>query len=348
VAIEDSGLLTSPERAEIPSYRNPLQRIEWVLDESPLSKSAKATHVRHVVGALFFVYGLLLLGINTSHGTLAYAPFIFLLLSLPILFNRLGRLGRYFLPVTLALFAYGTAASYVDKYKLTVYYQPQIDFDRWLGNGTLPTIWLQQHLYHGHPGVLESICVVFYASHFAVPLALGLLLALLNRSGDFKFLMFGILAVSVLGAITFLVAPTAPPWLADRDGYVTGVHELLKQGLQHMHLSALAQLIGDPTKYDVTAAAPSLHTAYPLICIVAAARARLPKVVIGTLVVNVLGVVFAIVYMGEHYVFDVLVGAAYAAVAIAIVRKAIATESPSAASTPVPATRTASLSRVTL
>jgi membrane-associated phospholipid phosphatase len=249
--------------------------------------------------------------------------------------------------VALALVAYGTAASYVDKYKLTVYYQPQIEFDRWLGNGTLPTVWLQQHLYHGHPGVLESVCVVFYASHFAIPLALGLLLALLNRSSDFKFLMFGILAVSVLGAITFLVAPTAPPWLANRDGYVTGVHELLKQGLDHMHLSALAQLVGDPTKYDVTAAAPSLHTAYPLICIIAAARARLPKIVISALVINLFGVVFAIVYMGEHYVFDVLVGTAYAVVAVAIVRKAMATGTPSTASAPAPATRTA-LSRVTL
>jgi hypothetical protein len=176
--------------------------------------------------------------------------------------------------------------------------------------------------------VLDSICVVFYASHFAVPLALGLLLALLNRSRDFKFLMFGILAVSVLGAITFLIAPTAPPWLADRNGYVTGVHEILKQGLRHMHLSELAQLVGDPKRYDVTAAAPSLHTAYPLICIVAAARARLPRVVVGALVVNLIGVVFAIVYMGEHYVFDVVVGAAYAALAMLIVRTATAADAP--------------------
>jgi hypothetical protein len=323
VANDGVSIERPPQAGRSPSYRNPLRRIEWLLDESPLSKSAKATRIRHIVGALFFVYGVILFAINTSHGTLAFAPFIFLLLSLPILFNRLGRLGRYFLPVCLALFAYGTAASYVDKYKLTVHYQPQIEFDRWLGNGTIPTVWLQEHLYHGHAGPLESICVVFYASHFAIPLALGLLLALLNRSNDFKFLMFAILAVSLLGAITFLVAPTAPPWLADRDGHLTGVHEILKQGLRHVHLSALAELIGDATKYDVTAAAPSLHTAYPLICIVAAARACLPKVVIGTLVLNLVGVVFAIVYMGEHYVFDVVVGAAYALAAIAIVRKAL-------------------------
>src|SRR4051812_36130731 len=201
-----------------PTYRTPLRRIEWVLDESPLSASAKATRIRLSIGLLFFIYGLILLAINTTHGVLLFSPFVFLLLSLPILFNRLGRLGRYFLPLILALFAYGTAASYVDKYKLSVHYQWQIDFDRWLGRGTTPTEWLQHYLYNGHAGYLESACVIFYAGHFTVPLVLGLSLALMNRSDDFKFLMFALLAVSVLAAITFLVAPTAPPWLAARDG----------------------------------------------------------------------------------------------------------------------------------
>lgn len=277
-----------------------------------------------MLGGLFFGFGLLLLAINTTHGRVAFAPFAFLLLSLPILFNRLGRLGRYFLPVILGLLAYGTAASYVDTYKLTVHYQLQIDFDRWLGHGTIPTVWLQEHLYDGHPGWLESACVFFYAGHFTIPLALGLTLALLNRSRDFKFLMFTLLAVSVLAAITFLLAPTDPPWLAAKEGHLTGVQEILKQALRHVHLGALAKLEGDASKYDVTAAAPSLHTAYPLVCLVTAVRARLPRVIGALLAVNLLSVVFAIVYLGEHYVFDVIAGAAYAAAALWIVSAAFA------------------------
>jgi membrane-associated phospholipid phosphatase len=76
----------------------------------------------------------------------------------------------------------------------------------------------------------------------------------------------------------------------------------------------------------VTAAAPSLHTAYPLICLVAAIRARLPKAVASVLAINFLGVVFTIIYLGEHYVFDVLAGAAYAAVTLWLVSRALAAD----------------------
>jgi hypothetical protein len=297
-----------------------------VLDDSPLSRSARATRVRHVVGLLFIAYGVLLFAISASHSHFGATPLVFIVLALPILFNRLGRLGRYFLPVILGLFAYSTAASYVDKYKLSVHYDLQIAVDRWLGHGTIPTAWLQAHLYHGHTGALETACVAFYTGHFWIPLAVGVALALLNRSEDFKFLMFSILAVSILGAITFLLAPTAPPWLAAQHGHLTGVHEILKQSLGDLHLTAFATVEGDPTKYDVTAAVPSLHTAYPLICLVAAARARLPRAAIAALTANFLGVIFAIVYMGEHYVFDVVVGAGYAGFALLLVRQALAPE----------------------
>jgi hypothetical protein len=320
-----------------PTYKNPLRRVEWVLDDSPLSRSAKATRIRHVVGLLFIAYGALLFAISASQGQFGAAPFVFVVLALPILFNRLGRLGRYFLPVILGLFAYSTAASYVDKYKLGVHYDMQIDVDRWLAHGTTPTVWLQAHLYHGHTGALETACVVFYTGHFWIPLAVGVALALLNRSEDFKFLMFSILAVSLLGAITFLLAPTAPPWLAAQHGHLAGVHEILKQSLSDLHLTAFAAVEGDPTKYDVTAAVPSLHTAYPLICLVAAARARLPRTAVAALAANFAGVVFAIVYMGEHYVFDVFAGAAYAGVALLLVRQALAPEAsrPTVAASPV-------------
>jgi hypothetical protein len=311
--------------SEAPPRRSVLRRVEWILDESPVSRSGRAMRIRWVIGSLFLAYGVLLEVVNAVRGTIAFVPFVFVVLALPILFNRLGRLGRYFLPVCLGLFAYGTAGSYVDKYKLTVHYAFQIRADRLLGGGTVPAVWLQQHLYDGHTRVLEAVCVGFYGGHFFIPLLLGLALALRNRSADFRFLMFGILTVSVFGAFTFLLMPTAPPWLAVREGHLTGVHEILKLGLRDLHLSALAAVEGDPTKYDVTAAVPSLHTAYPLICLVTAFRARLPRPVVGALALNLLGVVFAIVYMGEHYVFDVIAGAAYASVALFVVHLAFRT-----------------------
>src|SRR5206468_3740879 len=118
-----------------------------------------------------------------------------------------------------------------------------------------------------------------------------------------------ILIAAMTAMVIFVVAPTAPPWLAAQEGYVTGVHHVLKQALYDMHMSSLGAMEGDPSKYDVTAALPSLHTVFPLICLLAARRARLPRPAIAALAVNWIAVVFSIVYTGEHYVTDAAAGA---------------------------------------
>lgn len=302
-----------------PSFRNPLRRIEWLLDESQVSRSRSATRLRLAIGSIFLSYGLLLELLATAKGQVDLAPVCFIVGSAPILLNRLGRLGRYFIPVALGLFAYGITANYVVKYKLTVHYTPQIDIDRAIGGGNLPTEWLQQHLYHGHTGVLEGVCVAAYLGHFVVPLALGGALALSDRARHFKFLMFSILVLAVLGAVTFVLAPTAPPWLAAQDGYITGVHHILKHGLTDLHLTSLAALEGDARAYDITAAVPSLHAAFPVVCLATAVRARMPSFVIAAIAIDYVVVVFAIVYLGEHYVFDALVGTTFAIVSIGLV-----------------------------
>jgi membrane-associated phospholipid phosphatase len=167
---------------------------------------------------------------------------------------------------------------------------------------------------------------------------LGLALAIGGRGRDFKLLMFGILSVAVLGSITFLVAPTAPPWLAADEGYISGVHHVLKQSLLDLHMTSLAGLEGDASKYDVTAAVPSLHAAFPLTCLLTCINARLPRWVVGAFVIDLLSVVFAIVYMGEHYLFDAIVGAGYAVVAWLLVRWLLGSdERPAASSSPEPA-----------
>ena len=84
-------------------------------------------------------------------------------------------------------------------------------------------------------------------------------------------------------------------------------------------MTSLAALEGDATKYDVTAAVPSLHAAFPFVCLLVAWRARLPRVVVALLTANLSAVLFAIVYMGEHYVVDAVAGLTYAVLSVAAV-----------------------------
>jgi PAP2 superfamily len=306
--------------AEAPSWRRPLRRIEWVLDQSSAAQSATASSARAFVGVLFLVYGQLQFGIEAKHDDVRPLPLFFVVFAIPMFTNRLGSFGRYFLPVFIGLFAYGAAASYATRFKLHVHYLPQIKFDRLLTfRGEVPSAWLQQHLYHGHTGPLEALAVLAYCGHFFVPFALGAALIVTRRVRNFNLLMFSILTAAIAAMVVFVAMPTAPPWLAAQEGHLTGVHHILKQALYDLHMSSLGAVEGDASKYDVTAAVPSLHTTFPLLCLLAARHARLPRPVIVALSVNLLAVVFAIVYTGEHYVADVAAGAVLAVAAWRIV-----------------------------
>jgi membrane-associated phospholipid phosphatase len=305
-----------------PRWRTPFRRIEWVLDRSTIGGSVSGSLLRIVLGVLFVAYGLLLLAVEVSHDDLRPLPLFFLLFSVPMFTNRLGSFGRYFLPVLLGLGAYELAGSYATRFRLQVHYLLQIDVDKHLvPGGELPTVWLQQHLYDGRTGPLEVLAVVAYAGHFVVPFAVGAALILLGRTDVFNLLMFSILIAAVTAMLIFVLAPTAPPWLAAQNGYLHGVHHILKQALYDLHMSSLAAAEGNASKYDVTAALPSLHTTFPLICFLAGRRARLPRPALVALWLNFCAVVFSIVYTGEHYVVDVLAGALLAVVAWSLVTK---------------------------
>jgi membrane-associated phospholipid phosphatase len=97
------------------------------------------------------------------------------------------------------------------------------------------------------------------------------------------------------------------------------VHHLLKQSLADLHLSGIAKIDGDPKHYNIVAACPSLHAAFPLICLLVARRFGLPRWVQVALAFQFVGVAFAIVYTGEHYVVDVLAGALYAVVVFRLI-----------------------------
>lgn len=266
-----------------------------------------------MAGSFFAAYGLLLFFLEAHRHDFRPAPLYFILFAVPIFFNRFGSFGRYFLPVFLGLFAYSEAASYAGTYTNGIHFKPQIVFDRHLiPGGALPTVWLQEHLYHGHTGWLEVFAVIAYGGHFLVPLALGMALVGAKRIRSFHVLMFSLLSTSLAAMIVFILAPTAPPWLAAQHGYIHGVHHILKSSLVDMHMTTLAAIDGNGAKYDITAAAPSLHTAFPVICLLAARHARLPRWAVRLLAANLVAVVFAIVYTGEHYVFDAVAGGALA------------------------------------
>jgi PAP2 superfamily len=234
----------------------------------------------------------------------------------------LGR-GRLFLrdwiPFVALFFAYELMRGYADKFGLPIHVSDVISIERIIGLGGLPTVWLQG-LFHSGPATspdnLATISVVFYFLHFPLPLAIGFLLWI-HRRRDYYDYVAALIVLSMAAFVTFLLLPVAPPWWADKYGYVTGVLHLRDVGFSGLSsLFGFGQYLYSYNLYSISsndvAAFPSLHAAYPFLAFLFARRAfgRVGWLMLA----YTLCVWFAIVYLGEHWVFDIVGGVVYAVV----------------------------------
>jgi membrane-associated phospholipid phosphatase len=187
---------------------------------------------------------------------------------------------------------------------------PQLDADRW-AFGELPTTWLQRALYD--PGVAhwyDYLTFVVYLSHFFVTLAV---LAVLWKVSYPRFRQYRTLVVvlATAGFVTYVLFPAVPPWLAAWDGHIEPVPRTLASmwgavGIEPAH--ALFENRGE--FYNQEAAIPSLHAAYPMLLLLFFWGAgRWARIGLGA---YVLAMGFALVYTGEHYVSDLVIGWLYA------------------------------------
>jgi membrane-associated phospholipid phosphatase len=105
-----------------------------------------------------------------------------------------------------------------------------------------------------------------------------------------------------LGILTFQLYPAAPPWWATYFGYLT-----LSESVQNLSKIPTQFLLSTP---HPTAAMPSLHAAYPAY-IASFFWYFYPKIFRLTIILP-LTIGFAAVYLGHHYVINILAGYFYA------------------------------------
>jgi hypothetical protein len=304
-----------------------VKRVALALFAPPAPGSA-GTVIRCGLAALVFLYALALAVLTAVHGDF-FSPAALLIMAIAVAVYREwgGRAVRDWGLVFVAFISYAVAADAVPDLGFKVHYTPQIEAERLLHGGTLPTIWLQEHLYAGRAGVLEIFSLVMYLSHFLAPVLLASLIWLYWPGRAFGDLFLGILAVTLLGEITFLLAPTAPPWLAGDEGVIPHVHHVIKESLYDLGLDGIAVRKDNPGSYNLVAALPSLHAAWPVIGLLVIRKHRLPRWLLGAQAALTLGVVFAIVYTGEHYFVDALLGVVYALGAWWLLQRALRRDS---------------------
>ena len=227
-----------------------------------------------------------------------------------------GRLLVDWLPLAAVLLAYDASRGLADGLGMPVHVTDLAAVDRWLGLGELPTVLLQRHV---DSRLWEACAALVYGSHFVVTPLLLAVLWVRNRRQWVRYVQM-VVALSVAGLVTYVLFPAAPPWLAAKTGHIESVERISNVGWAVLGLPKAGALLTDSQgQVNLVAAVPSLHTAFAvLVCLFLLPAARRGWQRAGLVGYAVLMPV-VLIWAGEHYVVDTLLGALYAALVVALV-----------------------------
>jgi len=186
--------------------------------------------------------------------------------------------------------------------------------------GQLPSLILQQNF--SFP-VLDYLGAVFYGIYFFVPTIFAFVIWKKCPKNYWKYIVaFGVLTYAAL--ITYLFYPVAPPWYQFNSVFTSSYTGPV---VQRVLTTSVDVNLGIPvyrTLFDflggnLFAAFPSMHSAMPWLVFLFAFKIwkwkSLPVAIIP------FGTWFSAVYLGEHYIVDVIGGIAYASIAFIAVEK---------------------------
>jgi hypothetical protein len=258
---------------------------------------------------------------------------------------------RDWLPFALVLVAYDLSRGAATLIGRPTMWHWQVDADRWMFFGTVPTVWLQERLKLPFPPWWEIVISTVYMSFFMLPYVVAALLWLRDRE-QWKAFVRLFVGLSFAALIIYTLLPAAPPWAAARctpadvaggpsdpgcmfrpargvpDGGLLGamqttqdgangwVERIVGRGWGKLNLQTASALIDQgQSSVNLVAAVPSLHAGLTA-AVAAFLWTRVQRKWRPLLVAYVLVMAFTLVYTAEHYVVDILLGWALAAVVL--------------------------------
>jgi membrane-associated phospholipid phosphatase len=181
-----------------------------------------------------------------------------------------------------------------------------VEIEELVGFGRVPSVWLQEQWFSaGETSWFDRTMFAVYISYFVAPQLAGILVWRASRE-RFRRYVVATLATFYVGLLIGFALPTAPPWLAAQEGYIPALFRVI------VELTAEADASARDAGYSLAsanpvAAMPSLHLGITAIVALAWWRSPLLRVA-GALYVAVMAL--ALVYLGEHYVADLVAGLA--------------------------------------
>lgn len=187
--------------------------------------------------------------------------------------------------------------------------QYPIKFDRLIGFGEVPTVRLQRLL--GSSGKVQrhdTLLSWLHWSWFIVPHG-SVWYVLWKKPEKWEKVATMMAATFDAGVIVYWLVPTAPPWWAAEQGYIPPVRRIMVEAGTEFW-GELWQRLYDSLGRNPFAAMPSLHFGTSVMAAHVLGEMGRKQAALGWTYAFGLG--FALVYLGEHYVTDLLAGAALA------------------------------------
>lgn len=163
--------------------------------------------------------------------------------------------------------------------------------------GAVPTTVLQRATYTpGAPSLFDYLMLATYLTYFASQSVVAVALWAVRSHLFARYVVAGV-AMLLASNVAAALAPAAPPWMAGTHRIVTN---MLAPGV-----ASYGQRVAGTNE---VAAMPSVHMAVTWLIVCAAWQThwtlRLPALLYAA------AMALALVYMGEHYVVDLLMGVA--------------------------------------
>ena len=180
-----------------------------------------------------------------------------------------------------------------------------IHFDRGSGGGTTPTTRLQRSLgREGQVGRSSTALSAIHWSWFLVPHG-TLAYMLLRHRGLYPRSAVLMSACFDLGCVVYWLVPTAPPWWAGENGNMPPVRRIMAEAGERVW-GRLWRPLYHSLQGNPFAAMPSLHFGTSVMAARLLSQVGPGHAAAGWAYALSLG--FGLVYLGEHYVMDLLAG----------------------------------------
>ena len=233
---------------------------------------------------------------------------VFAILIVPV--GRIRSLLVAFIPYTTVWFVFTFLRSFADETFLATILNTKVAMtERWVFNGELPTISLQASWYDPYNLRWYDYYLVFiHWSYFVVPHAVAVWLWW-QQPARFRHYLAAMTLLLTIGLAIYFLIPSNPPWMAPESvnspaaATTMRVMEPVAKSLGGGLYEAGYRIVGES---NPIAAMPSIHMAITFL-IPWAVRER-GRVWLTLALFYSFSMGLALVYLGEHYVVDVVAG----------------------------------------